>query len=456
MKKTKNIFNYMLNDPENIDEKTIYENTGVNADNVKELVMNNIHGKSSAKKNGKKKITFTLIAVAAAVAVLGTTAAATGTFNPVFGQLFAGEAPNGAYTGGNVKINSDTLDINFEGVVGDTSKAYSMMTITKKDGSPIVNDSKNIMIVKTADAFEEYDSTVSISHSLLEDVFGGKRELKDVLYYSFEDDCTLKATVGISDSRNLIGSTMNINESALIVWRVDEVVRNKDELSKMYQDYRDGKYEDEYLDVIGRVKKEYEEKIGHPIAQNQEIMPAFDENGYILDDDWRFHTIVLAHYEKIDFKYDLSVKLNYKDTSVSFDDMIGREITVDGQKQNITEFNVKPFSMSIKTQFQNSNLKFFEEEEEDLTDEEIARKNAEDYEEYMNSDFYKLCINLDNGKTYYAIMPSGGFSLISGTEDMFEGEISYSDFRDDNGNMAIINPSKIVSITYKDKILYSK
>ena len=454
MTKTNNIFNYMLNDPENIDEKTVYENTGVNPDNVKELVMNKIHESKSVKKNTGKIIRFTLIAAAAA-AILGTSvAAASGTFNPVFGQLFAGEAPNGAYTGGNVKINSDALDINFEGVVGDTSKAYSMMTITKKDGSPIVDDSKNIMMVKTADSFEEYDPTVSISHSLLEDVFGGKKELKDVLYYSFEDDCTLKATVGISDSRNLIGSTMNINESALIVWRVDEVVRTKDELSKMYQDYMDGKYEDEYLDVIGRVKKEYEEKIGHPIAQNQEIMPAFDENGYILDDDWRFHTIVLAHYEKIDFKYDLSVKLNYKDTSVSFDDMIGREITVDGQKQNITEFNVKPFSMSIKTQFQNSNLKFFEEE--DLTDEEYEKKNAEDYEKYMNSDFYKLSINLDNGKTYYAIMPSGGFSLISGTEDMYEGEISYSDFRDDNGNMAIINPSKIVSITYKDKILYSK
>ncbi len=43
MKKTRNIFNYMLNEPENIDEKTIYENTGVNADNVKELVMNKIH-----------------------------------------------------------------------------------------------------------------------------------------------------------------------------------------------------------------------------------------------------------------------------------------------------------------------------------------------------------------------------------------------------------------------------
>ena len=454
MTKTNNIFNYMLNDPENIDEKTVYENTGVNPDNVKELVMNKIHESKSVKKNTGKIIRFTLVAAAAA-AVLGTSvAAASGTFNPVFGQLFAGEAPNGAYTGGNVKINSDALDINFEGVVGDTSKAYSMMTITKKDGSPIVDDSKNIMMVKTADSFEEYDPTVSISHSLLEDVFGGKKELKDVLYYSFEDDCTLKATVGISDSRNLIGSTMNINESALIVWRVDEVVRTKDELSKMYQDYMDGKYEDEYLDVIGRVKKEYEEKIGHPIAENQEIMPGFDENGYILDDDWRFHTIVLAHYEKIDFKYDLSVKLNYKDTSVSFDDMIGREITVDGQKQNITEFNVKPFSMLLKTQFQNSNINFFEEE--DLTDEEYEKKNAEDYEKYMNSDFYKLSINLDNGKTYYAIMPSGGFSLISGTEDMYEGEISYSDFRDDNGNMAIINPSKIVSITYKDKILYSK
>ena len=76
MTKTKNIFNYMLNDPENIDEKTIYENTGVNPDNVKELVMNKIHeNKSAPKKNKGKIIRFTLIAAAAA-AVLGTSVAA--------------------------------------------------------------------------------------------------------------------------------------------------------------------------------------------------------------------------------------------------------------------------------------------------------------------------------------------------------------------------------------------
>ena len=90
MIQTKNIFNYLQTDPENIDEKTIYENTGVNHDNVKELVMNKIHESKSVKKNTGKIIRFTLIAAAAA-AILGTSvAAASGTFNPVFGQLFAG------------------------------------------------------------------------------------------------------------------------------------------------------------------------------------------------------------------------------------------------------------------------------------------------------------------------------------------------------------------------------
>ena len=58
MKKTKNIFNYMLNDPENIDEKTIYENTGVKIENVKRLVMNRIHESKSAPKKNKGKITI--------------------------------------------------------------------------------------------------------------------------------------------------------------------------------------------------------------------------------------------------------------------------------------------------------------------------------------------------------------------------------------------------------------
>jgi len=141
MKKTRNIFNYMLNEPENIDEKTIYENTGVNADNVKELVMNKIHeSKSADKKNRKKKITFTLIAAAAAVAVLGTTAAATGSFNSVFGELLAGEMKGGMYAGGNVQVQSDDLDINFKGIAGDKHEVYGMMTITKKDGSAFVEN----------------------------------------------------------------------------------------------------------------------------------------------------------------------------------------------------------------------------------------------------------------------------------------------------------------------------
>ena len=72
MTKTKNIFNYMLTDPENIDEKTIYEETGVNTDNVKALVMDKIHENktTSSKKNHKKRWTISLIAAAAAVAVV--------------------------------------------------------------------------------------------------------------------------------------------------------------------------------------------------------------------------------------------------------------------------------------------------------------------------------------------------------------------------------------------------
>ena len=68
------------------------------------------------KKNVRKTIIVSVISAVAAFAVLGTTAAATGTLNPVFGQMMANEISDGTYSGGNVTVKSDTLNVDFEGV----------------------------------------------------------------------------------------------------------------------------------------------------------------------------------------------------------------------------------------------------------------------------------------------------------------------------------------------------
>ncbi len=452
MTQTKNIFNYLQTDPENIDEKTIYENTGINPDNVKELVMNKIHESKSAKKNTGKIIRFTLIAAAAA-AILGTSvAAASGTFNPVFGQLFAGEAPNGAYTGGNVKVNSNDLDIDFAGVLGDANTAYSMMTITKKDGSAFVENSKDVIMAMSYNDYcisnvhivegTEYDSPVKVSHSLLENVFGDNRNHHGQIFYSFEDDNTITAEVSLNE-KNLIGSTMKINESRLMVWREDEVIFDKAALEKA-QKLSEEEFEKEFGDnLLEAARKEYEKRTGHALAENQQVMYGFNENGYLLDDEGHLHSIIVAHYDTIDFKYDISVKLNYKDTSVSFDDMIGKELNWNDHEQKITFFEVTPFKLTIETEFHYETPDDFDYESDEswLKDE---------------SEWNNLTITLENGQTYYAENTGAGEEMTNTDTRMFKGYFEYSVFRDSNGNSAMINPSKIVSIKSKTQTLYSK
>lgn len=432
--KTNNIFDYLQTDPENIDEKTIYENTGVNKENVREILMKKIHEtKTTAavpKKNKRKTITISLIAAAAVVAVVGTTAAAAGTFNPIFGQMFAGEAANGAYAGGNVKTNSDMLNIDFEGIVGDAHNAYSMMTITKKDGSAFVEDSKKVIAIDSSDTFgEEYDPTVTVSHSLLENVFGGKTEHRGSLSYYFEDDKTLKATVSVLEGRDIIGSTMNVNETAIRVFTIDEVIYSQEE----YDYFRSLDENDEFwsdgLDIWTKAEKEYEKRTGNTLADNQAVM--FGTN----------HNIVVAHYDTLEMDYDLSVRLNYKNTAVILDAMTGQELSIDGETKIITELKVEPFSMTLKTH---------KDDNAPVPEDEQVIDYDKDQEEFRNQELYQLVITLENGSKYYAELTSQNGT---GGEDFFDEEYQYDGFTDGN-KKAIINPSKIVSITYQDKELY--
>ena len=123
--KTNNIFDHMDNDPDELNEQTVIEETGVRTENVKEIFKDMV--KNNGKKKNKRSITkvFTILAAAAAATIAaGTiTAGATGSFNNVFGQIFAGEADNGMFSRGNVNISSETLNIDFKGITGDQNKA---------------------------------------------------------------------------------------------------------------------------------------------------------------------------------------------------------------------------------------------------------------------------------------------------------------------------------------------
>lgn len=255
------------------------------------------------KKRVRKITIVSVISAVAAFAVLGTTAAATGTLNPVFGQMMANEISDGTYSGGNVTVNSDTLNVDFEGVGGDEHNVIATMTVTKKDGTAFAEGTDKLLYAgdKVRYDFEE-DMNVTVSRPLIAQITNSDYcDTNGFVDYTFEDDYTLKVTVTYSDDdRNLIGETMNIKADGLYLFTSDKVMYTSAEWQAHMADENDPFWNDG-LSIWEKAEKEYGD-----LAENQAAMLDFDTS------DGGFGNVVIASWEKIDLNYDLSVKLNYK------------------------------------------------------------------------------------------------------------------------------------------------
>lgn len=136
----KTVFNELDDELMNLD---IQENAPVDIDieKIKSEVFMQINGENKTKKKFSKK--FIVILAAAVLLVGGTIGAfATGTIQAIFKGYFKGAEVNdlGLYNGGNVEVQSDDYDVKLLGVMSDGEVAYSAMEITRKDGSPIVEE----------------------------------------------------------------------------------------------------------------------------------------------------------------------------------------------------------------------------------------------------------------------------------------------------------------------------
>ena len=142
----RNIYDNLENDFLNIDKNTVVENTEVDTENVKKifsdkLCCQNTDGKVIMAVKKRRKIRPAIaIAIIILIFLLGTICAgATGTFDMVFGENFAGNRIDGVYSGGNVNITSaQGYQTNFIGISGDYHSIAAAMNITKKDGSSFI------------------------------------------------------------------------------------------------------------------------------------------------------------------------------------------------------------------------------------------------------------------------------------------------------------------------------
>ena len=106
--KGKFVFDAAENDIVNVNEETVIRDTGVKAEDVKETVMMKVRNEKKPVRKIRRKNIISLVAAAAAVAVLGTvTVGAAGGFNSTFGEYFAGEPADGVYSGKYVTLISD-------------------------------------------------------------------------------------------------------------------------------------------------------------------------------------------------------------------------------------------------------------------------------------------------------------------------------------------------------------
>ena len=138
----KTVFTELDDELMNLD---IQENAPVDIDidKIKSEVFMQINGENKTKKKFSKK--FIVILAAAVILVSGTVGAfATGSVQAIFGSIFHnGNQMNelGMFDGGNVEVTSADSSLNIEllGVIGDGEKLCSAISITKKDGSPVID-----------------------------------------------------------------------------------------------------------------------------------------------------------------------------------------------------------------------------------------------------------------------------------------------------------------------------
>ncbi len=405
---------------EKIDESSVYADVDIDIEKIKRGAFEMAGIKNSKKKTGRK-LTIFLVAAALMAAAVGTTAAAGGSFHSVFGQMIAGEAVDGIFAGGNVKTESDTLNINFKGVTGDDRQACAMMTITKKDGTAFTNDTENAFIGRYA----YDDAKISCTKPFWQRILHGTDEHDsghgDVLY-DLADAKTIDAYIWYKDDVcSLIGETLSVANTKIYLYHLEK------ELSTW----------DEFINSLGMEDDNHEELKENQIrtiCDGKMVTLTLKDNETIT---CYKDKQVLATYEEIDLQYDLSVQLNYRKQEKVLDELADKIILFNDVPKMIRKVAVQPYTMQIE---------LYEEGNFTVSDDVSAtQKILSTYADKFN----RLTITTTDGNVYDAVRLSGTFSggyetLIYQFTDTAREKIAY------------INPDKILSITCDGTTFYQK
>ena len=411
------VFDKSENDLLDLEEETVIKETGIDTAKVKESIMKEIKSGKKTKKNSIKKI-FSIAAIAAAITAAATITvqAATGVFNSVFGEIFAGQPANGVFPGSDVSVKSDMLDIDFLGITGDETEMFSIYNITKKDGSSFVDTTENYLFLGT---YAEMNVTES-PYKMLKSMLDGGYSSSDGVIYDFVDEKTIRAFVVYSDTRGCIkGEKLTVTDTETNFFHIDEV---------LYSDASDTFLGcTEYMEKNETLIKQKTDSL----HEDQTIMPIIDEGHAKL---------AVLTQTTIPFEYELSAKLNYKTTEKSFANAQGKTFNALNTDWTVDNITAGSFSLKIDVTTEHNNIyKDFDMDDQENWSEETLH-------EYLNTPTgIRLTITLKDRTIIYA----EANATISNTEQDGNGKMSWRFTYYQDGNSTVtyaLDPEDIVSI----------
>ena len=449
--KTDNIFD-MAENENTVDDSTVIENTGVSTERVLELVKNEIGEKKVLPFGKKRKTAIKITALIAAVLTVSViTASALDGFNAAFGSLFAGDSPDGLYSGGNVEIESEATNVEFLGIAGDDYIAAAALRLTKTDGTPYVDDIANTWIAPAStndEAEREYISSAfpdtiryttpkwfALKYPDRVNAGGVRQDVLGTFGLYFEDASTISAYIYTSSEiGELRGETMTASVNDLSAYTAKEIV------------YDYSEHIEENMEEGLKTNKDFRAALSKALNE----FGTGEKDGLLIVIDPESNDIVLAHETPLDVSFSLSVKMNYKNSTKKLE-LENMENAFDKWSAGASgDMTVTPFNATLSVELaEPMNIKY----------EESVITGVAAFADYLNETSTEpetLIFTFEDGTAVTAY--DQGWAEDAPLNST-EFSVIYQFFADNGDGSRLhpvaVDPSKIVSIEADGAVIYT-
>ena len=462
--KTENIFDKLENENTVIDS-TVIENTGVSTERVMAMVKQEIANTGKVVHIGsKRKTALKITALIAAVLTASViTASALDGFNAAFGSLFAGDSPDGLYSGGNLQIESENTNVEFLGIAGDDHVVAAAMKLRKNDGTAYIDDIENTWIAPSSseelsdylygrfptiicsEITERYNISYTtpawfnIKYPDALNADGSRWDLLGTFDLYFEDASTINAYIYSSTwAGGMRGETMTASADKISAYTVQEIL------------YDYSEHIDENIDEYGdRVNMDFHAHL----TEQLQTFGTGEKDGVRVMVNPETSDIVLAHETPLDISFSLSVKMNYKNSSVKYDLKDLDKCFLKWNTGASGSIKVTPFNAMLDVMLEEEMVHSYDEAKTIISGEE-------EWNEYLRayrSNPETLIFTLEDGTTVTEF--DEGWTADAGTTET-QFTVLYQFFTDNGDGSRMhpiaIDPNKIVSVEADGVIIYER